>query len=77
MKVYAVIKTDEGLVLKSWPSKKSFEREERWCDPKFIRVITTADLESYEFPIETGFIVYSDDAIAAHGMLRDVYLNRR
>ena len=74
MKVYAVEKTDTGLVLREWESKAAFQSDNSWIDPKFVRVVTSGDLQDdhYDFPLGTGFIVYTDDQIKAHDMLREV-----
>jgi len=74
MKVFAVVKDGPILTLAIWSSKKEFERDESWVDPKFIRVATTDDLAGYAYPIELGYIVYGADQIAAYELLRAAYL---
>ncbi len=76
MKVYGVVLRKGQPTLVEWSSKKEFQATESWCDPKFIRVGTIEDIvgnDSYKFPKERGFIVYSDDEIAAHELFRGVY----
>jgi len=71
MKVYATMLNESGeVILKEWPSKKAFEANERWCDPKFINVAATNDLEGYEFYTprqkDKPGIVYTSDQMESH-----------
>lgn len=76
MKVYATIKSEEGkVILKEWKSIKSFETNERWCDPKFINIAKTDQLEGYEFyPSQSGnFIMYTLELIESYTLLYRQY----
>lgn len=74
MKVYATTKILGEVTLLEWASKKAFQDAHSWCDPKFINIATTDDLNSYEFPEKGGFIVYTDDQLASHKLLHELYL---
>lgn len=75
MKVYATIKNEDGsVILKEWKSIKVFEANERWCDPKFINIAKTNQLEGYEFytleQIESYTLLYRQyHALHAKGII--------
>ena len=78
MKVYATTINKDGSVgLRTFPSKKAFEAIWSWCDPRWIAVATTVDLETYEFPYERGMVVRDEYQIASHNILHDVYKGAR
>ena len=83
-KIFGTIKGSSGAVeLLSWPSKKSFETTESWCDEKFI-CLASADAcmkhGLYSEPEEhidlslpmakdSFRIVLSKDQVDAHNMI--------
>ena len=74
MKVYATTKIEGTVTLLEWPSQSAFTKVEGWCDEKWINVATTNDLEGYEFPEKGGFIVHTEDQLASHALLHELYL---
>tara|TARA_R110000782_G_scaffold164160_1_gene256172 strand:- start:1057 stop:1323 length:267 start_codon:yes stop_codon:yes gene_type:complete len=74
MKVFATVSNNGDVRLCEWTSKKAFEVNQSWIDPKFINVATTEDLNDYNFPYEKGAIIYSDEQIASQNLLHKKYM---
>ncbi len=74
MKVYATVEEGGEIKLVKWSSIAKFLLNERWCDEKFINVVTTKDLVNYEEPKNT-MIVYTDQQVKSHAILQGLYLN--
>ena len=76
MKVYATELKDSGeMVLITWPSAKAFSKTESWIDPRFVQVVTTAeviDLCSNRYC--SGMARWPEVYIASHKMLHEKYL---
>lgn len=75
MKVYTTEEREGTVVLTVYKSMKAFTSENKWCDPKFINVATTKDLDGFEFANEKSMIVYTDIENESRLMLRDIFLN--
>jgi len=74
VKVFATMETETaGVILKEWPSIKVFESQEYWCDPKFIRVTTSAGLKSYDENSYMGFVIYTESQKKSHKLLHGAY----
>lgn len=74
MKVYAV----SAGGLKIFDSIKQFESLESWIDEKWMFIATTKDFKDpslfWEFPLERGYIVYTDEQAEAHDLIHQEYL---
>jgi len=76
MKVYATeLKNNGELVLITWPSAKAFNKTESWIDPRFVQVVTTAEVIGlYSYPHYEGMVIRGEAHIASHKMLHEKYL---
>lgn len=78
MRVYAVIEDENGtLELVEWTSIKAFESRHNWSDPVFVRVTTTAGLNTYSEPAPWGMIVLTPAQRGAHWLLHKKYLEMK
>jgi hypothetical protein len=66
-KVFATVLEKGNVLLKTWPSAKSFNKTESWLDPKFIYVATSDDFKGKNsFPYNPLFdekISLSDNSL--------------
>ena len=76
MKVFATLLSGDQVVLKTWPSVKSFNQTESWLDEKFIFISTSEDFKegSYSTPHLNPLkgcdgIVYSKQQLDANYLL--------
>ena len=78
MKVFATKTGPKGdrVVIIEWTSIGAFERNQSWCDPKFIAVATSADLDFYKYPYEAGTVVYSKERIDSYNLMHEQFNKR-